>query len=78
VAVGREVRLRIDATQAPAGVVGELARLIREFPGESPVLVDCLTSEGTKVLAFGQRYRVEPAADFYAEVRALLGESALS
>jgi DNA polymerase-3 subunit alpha len=78
VAVGREVRLRIDATQAPAGVVGELARLIREFPGESPVLVDCLTSEGTKVLAFGQRYRVEPAPDFYAEVRALLGESALS
>jgi DNA polymerase III subunit alpha len=78
IAVSREVRLRIDATQAAAGVVGELARLIREYPGESPVLVDCLTSEGTKVLAFGQRYRVEPAPDFYAEVRALLGESALA
>jgi DNA polymerase-3 subunit alpha len=78
ISVSREVRLRIDATQAAAGVVGELARLIREYPGESPVLVDCLTSEGTKVLAFGQRYRVQPAPDFYAEVRALLGESALA
>jgi len=42
------------------------------------VLVDCVTSEGTKVLAFGQRYRVEPAPDFFAEVRALLGEAAIS
>jgi DNA polymerase-3 subunit alpha len=78
VAVKREVRLRIDATQAAAGVIGELARLIREYPGESPVLVDCLTSEGRKVLELGPKFRVEPEPDFYAEVRALLGEAALA
>jgi hypothetical protein len=29
------------------------------------------------VYEFGPRFRVQPAPDFYAEVRALLGESAL-
>ena len=38
VAVKREVRLRIDATRARPGIVRELAALIRDFPGESPVL----------------------------------------
>ena len=71
------VRLRIDATQARAGLIRELATLLREFPGESPVFVDCVTSDGSQMLALGPKYRVEPAADFYAEVKALLGESAL-
>ena len=74
----REVRLRIDATRAPAGIVAELAILIRGYPGESPVLVDCVTSQGPLVLRLGPAYRVQPDPDFYAEVRALLGESALA
>ena len=74
----REVRLRIDATTARAGIVGELASLLRDFPGESPVLVDCVTSQGPLVLRLGPAYRVAPDPDFYAEVRALLGESALA
>jgi DNA polymerase-3 subunit alpha len=78
VAAKREVRLRIDATRTPAGVIRELAALIRDFPGESRVLVDCKTSQGSVVYAFGSKFKVEPAPDFYAEVRALLGESALA
>jgi DNA polymerase-3 subunit alpha len=77
VAEKREVRLRLDATKTPAGVIGELRELIRDFPGESPVFVDCLTSQGSKTLAFGPAYRVRPAPDFYAEVKMLLGESAV-
>jgi DNA polymerase-3 subunit alpha len=73
----RDVRLRIDATRTPAGVIRDLAAVIRDFPGESRVLVDCVTSQGSVMYAFGTRFRVEPAPDFYAEVRALLGESAL-
>src|SRR5206468_659691 len=42
----REVRLRIDATKARAGTIKELAALIRDFPGESPVYADLLTSHG--------------------------------
>jgi DNA polymerase III, alpha subunit len=78
VAEKREVRLRIDATALPAGVIGELRDLIRDFPGESPVYVDCMTSLGPKTLAFGPGFKVRPAPDFYAEVKVLLGESAVA
>ena len=74
----REVHLRVDAQRAPAGVIRELATLIRDFPGESPVFVDLETSLGPKRLELGAGYRVAPTADFYAEVRQLLGEAALA
>jgi hypothetical protein len=41
------------------------------------VLVDCVTSQGSQLLRLGPQFRVQPDADFLAEVRALLGESAL-
>jgi DNA polymerase-3 subunit alpha len=74
----REVRLKIDATKAAAGTIRELAALIRDFPGESPVYADLITSAGKKVYAFGPQFRVQPAPDFYAEVKMLLGESAVA
>ena len=73
----REVRLRIDARQAPAGLIRELAALVRDFPGESPVYVALETSVGERTLALGPEYRVKPDSDFFAEVRALLGETAV-
>lgn len=74
----REVRLKIDATKARAGTIKELAALIRDFPGESPVYADLLTSTGRKTYAFGPQYKVQPAPDFYAEVKMILGESAVA
>ncbi len=73
----REVRLRVDARSAPAGVVRELAALVKDFPGEAPVYVDLVTSVGPKLLELGPDYRVRPEADFLAEVKHLLGESAV-
>jgi len=73
----REVRLRIDARRAPAGLIRELASLVKDFPGEAPVYVDLETSDGERTLALGPEYRVKPDADFFAEARALLGEAAL-
>ncbi len=35
------------------------------------------TSEGPRTLEFGPGYRVSPVPDFYAEVKALLGEAAV-
>jgi len=78
VAARREVRLRIDAAQVPAGTIAQLRDLLQDFPGDSQVFADCVTSQGKVVVAFGAKYRVTPAPDFYAEVRALLGESALA
>jgi DNA polymerase-3 subunit alpha len=78
VQVRREVRLRIDARQAPAGLIRELATLVSEYPGEAPVYVALETSVGERTLALGPEYRVKPDADFFAEVRALLGEAAIA
>jgi DNA polymerase-3 subunit alpha len=74
----REVRLRIDARQAPSGLIRELATLVRDFPGEAPVYLALETSLGERTLALGPGYRVRPDADFFAEVRALLGEAAIA
>jgi DNA polymerase-3 subunit alpha len=73
----REVRLKVDARIAPAGVVRELATLVRDFPGESPVYVDLVTSVGPRLLELGPDYRVRPDPDFFAEVKHLLGEAAV-
>ena len=74
----REVRLRVDARRARAGIVRDLAMLLRDFPGEAPVYVSMEMSAGSRLLEFGPGYRVAPNADFYAEVKALLGEAAIS
>jgi DNA polymerase-3 subunit alpha len=74
----KEVRLKVDARIAPAGIVRELAALVRDFPGEAPVFVDLLTSMGSKLLELGPDYRVKPEPDFFAEVKALLGEAAVA
>jgi DNA polymerase-3 subunit alpha len=73
-----EVRLKVDARVAPAGVVRELAALVKDFPGEAPVYVDLVTSVGSKLLELGPNYRVRPVPDFFAEVRHLLGEAAVA
>ena len=74
----REVRFALDAREAPAGVIRELARLVREFPGESPVYLALDTSEGPKTYALGPEYRVRPDADFLAEARSLLPGATLT
>ncbi|HEX5449641.1 MAG TPA: DNA polymerase III subunit alpha [Gaiellaceae bacterium] len=74
----KEVRLKVDATKLPAGFIDELRMLITDFPGEAPVYLHCKTSLGPKVYALGPQFKVSPAADFYAEVKVLLGEAAVS
>jgi DNA polymerase-3 subunit alpha len=74
----REVRLRLDTRRAPAGLVRELAGLVREYPGEAPVVLALETSNGPRTLALGSEFRVAPVPDFFAEVKALLGEAAVT
>jgi len=73
----RQVELRIDATRAHAGLVRDLAALVRDYPGEAAVVLSLQTSGGPKRLALGPAYKVQPVADFFAEVKALLGEAAI-
>jgi DNA polymerase III subunit alpha len=74
----KEVRLKVDARIAPAGVVRELAAVVKDFPGDAPVFVDLVTSNGPKVMELGPEYRVRPVPDFFAEVKALLGEASVA
>jgi DNA polymerase III subunit alpha len=74
----REVRLRIDARCAPAGLVRELAHVVREYRGDAPVVLALETSEGPRTLHLGPDYCVQPVPDFFAEIKALLGEAALA
>ena len=73
----REVRLQVDARSAPAGVIRELALVVRDFPGEAPVYVDLVTSVGPRLLELGPDYRVDPQPDFFASVRHLLGAASV-
>jgi DNA polymerase III subunit alpha len=73
----RDVTLRIDARAARAGLVRELAALVRDFPGDSRVNVLLEMSEGTRELVLGPQFKVKPVPDFFAEARALLGEAAV-
>jgi DNA polymerase III subunit alpha len=72
----KEVRLRVDARTAPAGLIGELKAILEGFPGEIPVLVDVDTSLGPKLLEL-PGHRVKPSPAFFGEVKALLGEAAV-
>ena len=72
-----EVRFKLDARAARAGIVRDLAVLVKGYPGDSPVYVSLETSLGPKTLALGPAYRVAIDADFLNEARALLGAEAL-
>jgi DNA polymerase-3 subunit alpha len=72
-----EVRLKVDARKAPAGLVKELQAILKSFPGETPVLFDLATSDGPMLLEL-PGYRVQATAAFFGEVKALLGEAAVA
>jgi hypothetical protein len=51
---------------------------VADYPGDAPVFLALETSLGERTLALGPDYRVTPEADFFAEVRALLGEACIA
>ncbi|MGH2951714.1 MAG: OB-fold nucleic acid binding domain-containing protein, partial [Solirubrobacterales bacterium] len=75
---GKPILLRIDAAGFAPGVVEELKTLFESFPGESEVLLEMRTREGTRRLRFGTEYRVTPSPALRAELDQLLGPRALA
>ena len=62
-----------------AGIIGELATLLRDYPGREPGARRLRHLAGpARAPARAAVPRRSPTPDFYAEVRALLGESALA
>src|ERR671936_353427 len=73
----RDVTLKIDARAARAGLVRELAALVRDFPGDSSVNLILRMSEGEKQLVPGPQDKAKTVPDVLAEAKALLGEAAV-
>jgi DNA polymerase III subunit alpha len=72
------VQLSIDARRVAATAIEDLKQLVREFPGDHPVVVELATSAGPKRLRLGSAFRVRPESAFFAEVRARLGDATLA
>src|SRR5213596_4161265 len=68
----REVRLKIDALQAKAGVIRELRALVERYPGDAMVYAELQSTIGPRTLQFGPGYKVHADSDFCTEVRELL------
>ena len=52
--------------------------MFASFPGETEVLLEMETREGTRRLRFGREYRVAPSQALRAELDQLLGPKALA
>ena len=72
-----EIKFKLDARAAPAGLIRDLAHLVKDYPGPSRVLV-LDTSLGPKTLALGPGYTVKIDTDFLTEARTLLGADAIA
>jgi DNA polymerase III subunit alpha len=67
------VLLKIDAARFGASLIEELKAIFEHFPGDSEVLLEMETRQGSRRLRFGSDYRVRPSAALDAELDALLG-----
>ncbi|HEX4929917.1 MAG TPA: hypothetical protein VFV62_04340, partial [Gaiellaceae bacterium] len=72
-----EIRFKLDARELPAGILRELAELVKRYSGESRVYVAMETSLGPKTYALGPKHRVAIDTDFLTEARELLGADAI-
>jgi DNA polymerase-3 subunit alpha len=71
----RPLTVTIDARRAQPSVLDDLRRVLADFPGRVPVVLQMVRGDERARLRVGDGLRVEPVAGLYAELKALLGES---
>ncbi len=74
---GSLVTLEVPANRLSADVVQKLKKVLSNHPGQVPVHLHMTGSKGHKVLKIDDEFRVEPRSALYAELRELLGPSAV-
>lgn len=74
---GEMVRLRVPATRLSRNMVGRLKVALSNHPGGSPVYLHMVSEVGEKVIRLGDEHRVETRSALFAELRELLGPSAV-
>ncbi len=67
----------IDSACVAPTVMDDLRRVLTDFPGTVPVVLQMVSGEQRAKLRVGDGLRVEPVAGLYAELKALLGESCI-
>jgi DNA polymerase-3 subunit alpha len=70
--------LQIDAAACGPRLIDDLKSVFAGFPGNSEVVLEMRTREGTRRLRFGDGYRVRVNPALRAEIDSLLGPAALA
>jgi len=76
--IPERIVLRVTAAEFGPTLVEDLKSVFQSFPGETEVLLEMETREGTRKLRFGRDYRVLPSPALRAEIDQLLGPRALA
>jgi DNA polymerase III subunit alpha len=71
-AAAEPVRLQIDAARVPAGAIEEVKDIIESHRGPAEVVLEMITSAGTRILRLGDGYRVQHTPYVRAELEAAL------
>jgi DNA polymerase-3 subunit alpha len=71
------VRLKVPASRLSRNMVDRLKTALLNHPGTAPVYLHMLGESGEKVVRLGDEHRVEPRTALFAELRELLGPSAI-
>jgi DNA polymerase-3 subunit alpha len=70
------VRLKVDAARLPASAIEDLKDVIDTHRGAAEVVLEMLTSAGTRILRLGESYRVQHTPFVRAELEAALAPTA--
>ena len=70
--------IELDGDGVPATIVDDLKQVLYHFPGRCPVEVRVVAGQDRYVLKFGESFWVDPQQSLLAELKVLLGESAVS
>ncbi len=71
------VRLRVPASRLSKNMVDRLRGALQNHPGPAAVYLHMTSETGEKVIRLGEEHRVEPRSALFAELRELLGPSAV-
>jgi DNA polymerase-3 subunit alpha len=67
----------VDAACVRPEIIDDLKRVLSDFPGHVPVVLQMVRGEQRARMRVGDTLRVDPVAGLYAELKALLGESCI-
>jgi DNA polymerase-3 subunit alpha len=71
------VRLKTPAATLTPELVARLKTILSQHPGAAPVYLNMTSEQGVKVLKLSDAHRVEPRTALFAELKELLGPSAI-